>query len=308
MKEKNIFVYIDQNILVHLLKHKGNKTSFIPKILNECRIEYSRNVITPVYSYETIKEISRSDEKLEYIELLKTIKAEYIENILDKNFNNIVEVQITKKDPTLIFNSLDEKFKNPLDQLNKKLLGGEQDVSLNEINDNIISFIENFLETNPQNSSMFEEQLRVLKTNNFKEEDMIFVKNMGFNSSALGNLEPKTAIQKIFNDPQKYYKGKYNNSLDSITELISKSSLFEKINILYHLLNSIGYKRDKAIDNDNYPNSMSDMTHAGYALYCDYLLTTDKKMSKKANAVYSYLEISTEVVLFDFESINNVNL
>ena len=64
-----------------------------------------------------------------------------------------------------------------------------------------------------------------------------------------------------------------------------------KFSTLFNLLDSVCYWKDERNVNRFY-----DALHAYYAQYCDILVTDDRRMSIKAQAVYNYLGISTGVV------------
>ena len=69
-----------------------------------------------------------------------------------------------------------------------------------------------------------------------------------------------------------------------------------KVNGLYNLLNTIGYYPDKNIRNDKkFIPFINDHQHVGYAIYSDFFITRDKRLMKKAEAVYEHLKIRTKV-------------
>ncbi len=71
----------------------------------------------------------------------------------------------------------------------------------------------------------------------------------------------------------------------------------EKVNSIYHQLNFLGYYRDSNMKKERrFKASFSDMTHAGYAAYCNIFLCRDKDLIMKAAAAYEYLGIDTKIV------------
>lgn len=79
----------------------------------------------------------------------------------------------------------------------------------------------------------------------------------------------------------------------------------EKSNAVYHGLNYLGYFRDKGMKKmRRVLASSSDMTHVGYASVCYKLLSNDEDLCKKAEAVYEYLGIKTEVQYANLKSKN----
>lgn len=78
----------------------------------------------------------------------------------------------------------------------------------------------------------------------------------------------------------------------------SEFYIFQKVNQIYTMLNMIGYYQDEGIHKKEkrFIASFSDMSHASYACFCDYLFTRDKNFSIKARVAYEYLNIATKVV------------
>ncbi len=100
------------------------------------------------------------------------------------------------------------------------------------------------------------------------------------NNVQLKNLELDDFFQlkKEVNSDKKYY-------------------IFEKVNQIYTMLNLIGYYQDESLHKEKrFIASFSDMSHASYACFCEYLFTRDKKFSIKARVAYEYLNVATQVV------------
>ncbi|CUB01615.1 hypothetical protein [Comamonas thiooxydans] len=77
-------------------------------------------------------------------------------------------------------------------------------------------------------------------------------------------------------------------------DLKSRFSVFEAyVNLAANLLEKLGYYREAR---DRSRARLHDVTHIIYAAYCDTLVTADKKLIKKAQAIYSLLGISTQVL------------
>ncbi len=69
------------------------------------------------------------------------------------------------------------------------------------------------------------------------------------------------------------------------------------INISANLLEKIGFYRE---DKDRARSRLHDVSHIIYAAYCDIFVSADRKLVKKAKAIYSLLGVST-LVLTDKE-------
>lgn len=77
-------------------------------------------------------------------------------------------------------------------------------------------------------------------------------------------------------------------------DLKNRFIVFEAyVNLAANLLEKIGYYREAR---DKSRARLHDVTHIIYAAYCDTFVTADKKLAKKAQAIYSLLGICTEVL------------
>lgn len=66
----------------------------------------------------------------------------------------------------------------------------------------------------------------------------------------------------------------------------------------HSMLNTLGYRPDKGMaDEDRTANILSDGAHIAHAMYCDLLLTADRRLSAKASVVYAFLRAKTRVGL-----------
>lgn len=77
-------------------------------------------------------------------------------------------------------------------------------------------------------------------------------------------------------------------------DLKNRFSVLEAyINIAANLLEKIGYYREAK---DRSRARLHDVSHIIYAAYCDTFVTADRKLAKKAQAIYSLLGICTQVL------------
>jgi len=118
----------------------------------------------------------------------------------------------------------------------------------------------------------------------------------------LNNIQPPRVIEKIWDRIEKsdYIKIK-NISLDQFFG-IGKNKKFTsgniptyyKICVLYIMLNAIGYNTDdNLLKNKRFTTSVRDAKHVANASFAHFLLSKDKKLIKKAKAIYEYLKIGT---------------
>ena len=80
------------------------------------------------------------------------------------------------------------------------------------------------------------------------------------------------------------------------------------IELLSEILQECGYNSDKR---KNAISGVYDTSHIIYATYCNYFVTNDSRLAKRAKAIYYYLGINTNVVSFDefislYEAISGV--
>lgn len=77
-------------------------------------------------------------------------------------------------------------------------------------------------------------------------------------------------------------------------DLKNRFSVFEAyVNLAANLLEKIGYYREAK---DRSRARLHDVSHIIYAAYCDTFVTADRKLAKKAQAIYSLLGICTQVL------------
>lgn len=78
------------------------------------------------------------------------------------------------------------------------------------------------------------------------------------------------------------------------SDIENRFSVFEAyVNFAANLLEKIGYYREKE---DKSRSRLHDVSHIIYGAYSDTFVSADKKMIKKAKAIYSLLKVPTKVV------------
>lgn len=145
------------------------------------------------------------------------------------------------------------------------------------------------------------------KTEN-KPGHLAFRDHLNIDINRLKAIEPPNVLQKIaeyiFNNNREL-----NQDIDSFFNLDKSYSsperepfIFEKVTTIYTMLNLIGYYEDEKLKiEDKYFRSLHDMNHASYACFCEYFFTNDKRLIKKMQAAYEYLNIATEVCSLNLE-------
>lgn len=76
--------------------------------------------------------------------------------------------------------------------------------------------------------------------------------------------------------------------------LLGKDDLESRIKQLYYKLDLIGYRSEEK--KKSFANIDTDAQHIALAGLCEYLISGDKKMRDKANAIYSYMHCATKLM------------
>ncbi|MCJ8269024.1 MAG: hypothetical protein MJK04_06420 [Psychrosphaera sp.] len=318
-------IYLDHNILDALLKKRD-------LYLDDY---YEGDDVVFIYSKETLVEIhkSKGGEK-QFLDQLVAIGAYYL--FVETNMEGRVtgRWEIVDADPYHEFAMLDEALSDGcsseslfgLGELMQKFNGGLEDKTFSQIAQEGAQEIEEMLdnmlkevadEVDSESLSYLVEQFEGLKSNLYeKQSEMGSLLDSGENSNDIAGWEQFVEI-----GPRELKNIKGPNIVSKIWECIAQKvpdditfnkicalepvydgayvpkHVSEKCDRVYHGLNYLGYYRDKGMKKlGRITAAMSDMTHVGYAALCTKLLSDDKDLCKKAEAVYEYLNINTEVV------------
>ncbi|QIO06694.1 hypothetical protein [Acinetobacter shaoyimingii] len=123
------------------------------------------------------------------------------------------------------------------------------------------------------------------------------------NHDNLQKIKFPNALEKIWDLIQDGNSELKNIELDEFFQLKDqdnkKTYLFQKVNKIYNMLNLIGYYQDEDLHKEKrFIASFSDMSHASYGCFCEYLITCDKNFAQKTAVAYEYLNLATQVSLF----------
>jgi len=327
VKPNKVKFYLDQNVIDYLVKGKLN-------VLEELIHQIQNSGI--IYSYVTLRELARIKDDLKrkpYLDYLKNSNAEYF--WIDENeIAHFEDVDPhTKFNEN---NSTSEMIKSCEDSMHKvahKLLGGKKDISFDEIasaqEDSFNQLMEFFnktldaLEENPLINKEFLKKSALemkahfaelvdnftqqIKDNNQSNEDPLNELRKLFNIhvDSLNEIEPPNVINQIWD---KMKDGIKNNNInityddlfgDGVYKLYTnqKISTGMKINILYNLLNSLGFHTDKNFRNDKkFVPFINDQHHIANAIYSNFFVTRDRRLMRKTEAVYEHLKIRTKII------------
>ncbi|MBW8190253.1 hypothetical protein K0504_04315 [Neiella marina] len=321
---EEILAYLDHNILDSIRKGDPHK---IKELVRELKL-------TPIYSYENLKEIKRSigSEDI-FLNLLKQLKAKFIEPILESNLlTGSAKIQdvdifdvwkwfIENEDPM-------PEYGYGLTSMLEKFYGGRSDESFSDIfvkgseelkvllndalknitvQDSITEEMRAAIESLPD--LLNEQYQQISRELDGQEQSPVkaFEAATGLGALVLKNIEPPNVVEKVFEKVQKSMEGP---ELDidiffgvkpqpSEANGDREKTLSEKVNGIYHQLNFLGYYRDTGMKTPRgFVRSSSDMTHAGVASFCHLLLCRDEGLVVKAAAAYEYLGVKTKIVHF----------
>lgn len=323
MSEEKL-AYLDHNILDSIRKGDPHKIKLLIKELN----------LTPIYSFENLKEIKRSvgSEDI-FLNLLKELKAKFIEPLLENNLltgsAKIQDVDIFDVWAWFIENEEPmPEYGYGLTSMLEKFYGGRSDESFSDIfakgseefkillndalkdiedKDAITEEMRAAIESLPD--LLNEQYQQMTRKLDGQEQSPVkaFEAATGLGALVLKNIEPPNVVEKIFEKVQKSMEGPEldidiffgvkppPNERNNDRE----KTLAEKINSIYHQLNFLGYYRDTSMKTSRgFVRSSSDMTHAGVASFCHLLLCRDEGLVTKAAAAYEYLGVRTQIVHF----------
>lgn len=127
----------------------------------------------------------------------------------------------------------------------------------------------------------------------------------------LNNIQPPNVVQQVWDFIAKDQSVKDSGlTIDQYFGLDGRYSVYpdrkpyksELVQTVYHQLNYCGYHPDKKLHSDsNFTSSFSDMNHVSRASYCDYLMSGDERLVKKAFAAYEYVGVHTSAVQITYE-------
>lgn len=190
--------------------------------------------------------------------------------------------------------------------------------------DNILNFlVENAEDSGvPELGSYFKELMEQtsfdIDTNEYVTVKEVLQKSSNFVHSLLNNpqlyKENRNQVQedfKLTSNSGNWDTGvidkidkhlKHIGKSDSFLKLVensfedkSKKNLLSFFTLAYQYLNLVGYKAD-SINNTGIKNHIQDATHAFFAGHCDFLISMDKKLIAKTNAIYEKFNIQTKVL------------
>jgi hypothetical protein len=319
MTTDKILVYLDQNIFDQM--RRQNLGELKQLILEKCIV---------VYSLTSLEEMdTKSDLRDEYIELLELFDSRFLYiKSMDSDEGVLINRPVRDIINEIRANSIsDNGVQKYLENFGNKLVGGQQGTSFSEILDNQLNAMN--LAMSSINVSEIEDQemqkniVSLIEKNgimysaiikNLKDTIAMTIPNQedfgGLKESRkqieigpkeLNNISCPNAIEKIWSICKK--NPKINKGDLTIEKFLGideslygkKLSRLNKIVIIYETLNCWGYWPDSNQEKlFRYRSSLKDGRHVAAASFCDYLISADVCMAKKAEVIFEYLNIKTK--------------
>jgi hypothetical protein len=326
----DVLIYLDHNVLDKITK--GQLEAIFK------RLSPSKSKIIPVYSDESLQEITKSkgyEDKL--LSLLKEIDAVYLQ-LEQVDFRYTGKAAFINIDPIDAYSQyIGNKKSMPdlgygLTGMLQKFYGGLNDKTYSEV---LTLGIGELLEeldhsvTDLQADENLSKENRIVAQTALAQLRDVLPQIYGDMGKRLdSDTKSATIVDKVENyfsaGPKILNNIKGPNVVKQIWDLVKQRipdkaialdmffgltpdlygyadkrelSLVEKVNALYHQLNFLGYHRDSKMQNRNkFHASFSDRTHAGYAIFCHYIMSMDEKLIKKTAAAYEYLGVFTRTI------------
>lgn len=231
------------------------------------------------------------------------MKAYLDNNILVYVENGILKIEdfLSKSGVNYYFSEIHmDELMNGLDNhpelKEKRLRTIEQLCGSNYIEPEVGPFKSGYAEMTPQKAFELSMQFKFLHDHLYN-----FTKAMRFNRDVIleslvmdkmevGNYKP-SEIFGIINEQMKEHWG---YDIEVYLQKQCASNGRTVFSSLFNLLDFVCYRHDK-----NHAARLYDSSHAYFGQYCDVLVTNDKRMTIKTEAVYSYLGIKSRVLTAD---------
>lgn len=324
-----LLAYLDHNVLDSMTKGDPNDVKGFLKV----------SKLTPVYSDENLAEIYRSKGfENRFLDVLQHIDAYHLIPIVDSSSRYTGQINIERLNSFKAFHSYAENLESQpkgnfgLDELLQKMYGGQQQKSYPEIvsvtNSALMEAISDLLqqinelkESGVMTDRPYEELIGRIHDGGLSIFTELGSKLEAFSHFSVNALDSKFSVGpkhlnniKGPNVVHKIWDSLPSSLKDCMPDIetflgIKESgpgplgpalTVVEKVNRIYHQLNFLGYHRDSGMAKERrYTASISDMTHAGLASYCDILICRDKDLVMKTSATYEFLEVKTIIKLIE---------
>lgn len=204
-------------------------------------------------------------------------------------------------------NRVDSSGEDGLYEFLIRLMGAENLEELHRIPETILRIAEEATEHNAdqeliKRAEIAAEEFRQHLQGNLSQthplsktrEEMGFPK--GATSTASSALNPIEAIWEHMKDKCQGITRDQFFGFDAIPGITENYPQSTSVSACHLILNMIGFNPDKGlVKRDKIQNIISDGQHLGLASLCDSFITTDMRLYKKAEAIFKYRNIPTEL-------------
>lgn len=297
-----IHIYLDFNVVLDIAN--GDK-----------RIEPGAEQVF-VYSDEHFVETSRGTD-LRPIEVLKALDAQKIELNHDATFQLTGAWRFIDADPFEMHAAWREQnvgFEHDglFLPILSRLLGGEQAADLQQVPAEIQEQLTSLLESNGLLDEPRSKEIEALRRNmeKFVENDLSQVPPLsrqraavGLGRGLVGNFaEKRNPLEETWKVIAPTAPGITADQFFGFAPHAFQPQVdtpqFLGIVGCYTVLNWLGLKPDRGLaKRAALPGIQSDAAHVAHAAYCSVLLSSDARLCAKANAIYRYKNIQTQVLL-----------
>ncbi|ENU26022.1 hypothetical protein [Acinetobacter modestus] len=238
------------------------------------------------------------------------IENNYLNKHIDSLKKNIFALYGGVKDFNMFEKEQIENLNNLLFFLEESLMNLEN----SEYKDDyILSEIEKYKVEIPKLRSrqkQYEESVSISRQhleelNKEKYAHLNFRDKLNINIDNLKKIQPPNVLHQIWRLLKENNLELESVEMDDFFQLKQKRInseneyyVFEKVNQIYTMLNLIGFYSDSGLHKEKrFIASFSDMSHASYACFCEYLFTRDEDFSNKTQVAYEYLGVTTKIYL-----------
>jgi len=302
-------VYFDQNVWIDIEeKRKFLSVELMQEIINHDKIQLiyspanceeicnafrSKNIKTNISEDKKNKRISIISELTNNTEIIPYPNNSF--NVIASPFGK-TGPQIIKEEPSTCYQRVDQYYEsNEISEDNQQI---------------VINLGKNIDERTKLELSMLDPILDILKSKNGDEilRNKILLKTM-YGEALIQLIQEGSIKQPITKDKLYIIDSRFKKLAKNIDFYVSKTnSILSEKNIFPTISNSysvmetyidsivqtlieLGY----ASENKSM-SSLHDISHIIYGSYCDYFVTGDEKLTKKASAAYKYINSPTQVI------------
>jgi hypothetical protein len=292
-----VFVYIDQNILGYA---------------KDGRLFVDTDDLRLVFSETHFKEFPPGQEQ-GFLDTIDALHARMVKIRLDQKFEITDSAEILPETPVrILYDRFKQTYREDLatafDPMLSRLYGGEDLNAALKVPDDLRERVTRLLEANPLLATLAPKveqvfgQLKEVLSRELPKAQQIEIqrKQMGTDKGRLSGIPPSDVLPFVNDILLK------NTGVDYLVlfeKLLKGKPNFLRIAALNSWLNSVGYNPDTRLSSrGKVANSRNDAEHMGNAAFCQLLLTEDRRLAKRATAIYQYLRIKTQVVQITMKS------